>query len=295
MGSSFNQPASNGSAAVTASSTYDANGNLRSYTDFNGNITHTTYDTQRNLALTRTEAVGTLQPRIVTTLWHPDWRLPTKVAEPLRLTEYTYDANGNVWMKTEHMTTDANGSQGISMKVTGFPRDWSYAYNSAGQVLVAKGPRRDAAEIVTNEYDDLGNLIKITDPSGQVTTLSQYDMNGHVGSINYPNGLTTSYTYSPRGWLTSQTKGTQTTTFSYDGTGQLIGISVPNGASLTYTYDTAHRLTAIADNLGNTVHYTLDAMGNRIEEQITDTGGALVRQISQVVDALNRPQQITGE
>src|SRR5581483_11403305 len=38
---------------------------------------------------------------------------------------------------------------------------------------------------------------------------------------------------------------------------------VAGGSYLTYTYDAAHRLTAMADSLGNSVTYTLDAMDNR--------------------------------
>ncbi len=73
---------------------YDANGNIASKTDWNGVTTNYTYDMSRNLELTRTEAVGTPQERTITTEWHPDFRLPTKITEPKRITEYTYDAQG---------------------------------------------------------------------------------------------------------------------------------------------------------------------------------------------------------
>ena len=73
---------------------YDANGNVSSKTDWNGVTTTYTYDLNRNLELTRTEAAGTPQERTITTEWHPQFRLPTKITESNKITEYTYDAQG---------------------------------------------------------------------------------------------------------------------------------------------------------------------------------------------------------
>ncbi|WP_165795065.1 RHS repeat domain-containing protein [Solimicrobium silvestre] len=294
VSNTITQPAGSGSGVATATSTYDANSNVLSYTDFNGNVTTYTYDMARNLELTKVDAAGTAQQRTSTTVWNPTYRLPAQVAEPLRLTTYTYDMNGNLLSKTQQATSDANGSQGLSATVIGAPRTWKYTYNSVGQVLTITGPRTDVTDLTQFAYDTYGNLSSVTNAAGQITTLSNYDLNGHVGSITDPNGLTTTYVYSPRGWLTSQSRGSEVTSYNYDGAGQLLSATFPNQAKLNYTYDAAHRLTNIADNLGNTVNYTLDAMGNRTLEQVNDASGNLTRQISRVVDALNRLQQITG-
>ena len=56
----------------------------------------------------------------------------------------------------------------------------------------------------------------------------------------------------------------------------------------------AHRLVAIADQPGSRVDYTLDAMGNRINERAIDHGGTLLRIIQRSIDALNRVQQVIG-
>ncbi|MEK7810216.1 MAG: hypothetical protein AAB278_00170, partial [Pseudomonadota bacterium] len=50
----------------------------------------------------------------------------------------------------------------------------------------------------------------------------------------------------------------------------------------------AHRLTDITDGLGNYIHYTLDAMGNRTKEDTFDSAGNNVHTHSRVFDALNR-------
>jgi len=128
----------------------------------------------------------------------------------------------------------------------------------------------------------------------QESRLANYDANGRVGRITDANGVNTDLTYSPRGWLTSRKVGDELTHYDYDGVGQLTAVTLPDGNVIHYTYDDAHRLTDIADSLGDRIHTTLDAIGNRISEQVTDPNGTLMRQTTRVYDALNRLQQITG-
>ncbi len=293
-----NQPGGAGCGAASSAVTYDANGNVATRTDFNGTVTTYSYDLTRNLETSRVEASGTSQARTITTAWHATYSLPLQIAEPKLLTTYAYDTSGNLLSKTVQATSDATGGQGLSPTLVGTARTWSYTYNTIGQVLTATGPRIDVADKTTYTYDSSGNLSTITNAIGQVTTLSNYDANGRVGLITDANGATTALTYSPRGWLTGKTVtsgGTiETTMYGYDGVGQLTLVTLPNTATVSYTYDPAHRLTNIADSLGNSIAYTLDNMGNRISEQVKDPSGALARQTSRVVDALNRIQQITG-
>ena len=287
----YSQPAGSGSAAATTSLTYDANGNVASSTDFNGNKTTYSHDLTRNLEIRRVEADGTPEARTITTEWHPTYRLPARIAEPMRITTNTYDAKGNLIGKSVQATGDANGSQGFGAAATGAARTWSYTYNDYDQVLTATDPR---GSTISHSYDSQGNLATVTNAAGHVTTLSNYDANGRVGRIVDPNGLTTDLTYSPRGWLTGRKAGSELTTYDYDGVGQLKNVTNPDGSSIAYTYDDAHRLTDIADNAGNSIHYTLDAMGNRIKEEVKDPAGSLARQVMRVYDALNRLQQVTG-
>jgi len=293
-----NQPGGAGCGAASSAVTYDANGNVATRTDFNGTVITYSYDLTRNLETSRVEASGTAQSRTITTAWHATYSLPLKIAEPKLLTTYAYDTSGNLLSKTVQATSDAAGAQGLSPTLVGAARIWSYTYNNLGQMLTATGPRTDVTDKTTYTYDTSGNLSTITNAVGQVTTLSNYDANGRVGLITDANDATTALTYSPRGWLTGKTVtsgGTvETTTYGYDGVGQLTLVTLPNTSTVSYTYDPAHRLTNIADSLGNSIAYTLDNMGNRISEQVKDPSGALARQTSRVVDALNRIQQITG-
>ncbi len=81
---------------------YDANGNVISKTDWNGVTTTYTYDLDRNLELGRTEAAGTPEARTITTEWHPQFRLPTRVIEPNKITEYSYSPQGQLLNRTEY-------------------------------------------------------------------------------------------------------------------------------------------------------------------------------------------------
>ena len=80
-----------------ASYTYDANGFIDSKTDFNGNRTTYTRDT-RGRELSRTEAVGTPDERTITTTWHTEFNKPEFVTESGRLTTYTYDTAGRLFI-----------------------------------------------------------------------------------------------------------------------------------------------------------------------------------------------------
>jgi RHS repeat-associated protein len=76
--------------------------------------------------------------------------------------------------------------------------------------------------------------------------------------------------------------------------GQLTRVTLPDGSFLTYTYDPAHRLTGIADNLGNRIAYTLDLMGNRTKEEVFDPGNVLAQTRNRVYSNINRLSQEIG-
>ncbi len=176
-------------------------------------------------------------------------------------------------------------------------------------MATSSGPRTDLSTATTYVYrtaDDTatpplyrkGDLYQIVDPLGHTTTINQYDASGRPLQMTDANGTATAFTYSNRGWLTSQTiapaSGTgQTTNYSYDAVGQLTKVTLPDGSNVSFSYDGAHRLTGAADSQGNSISYTLDAMGNRTQEQAKDPSGNLARQVTRVFDSMNRPLKVT--
>lgn len=148
-----------------------------------------------------------------------------------------------------------------------------------------------------------GDLHTVTNALGHVTENVTYDKSGRIVRSRDPNGTITDAAYNTRGWMTSRTiralasgaanADDATTGFTYNSAGMVSRITQPDGAYLNYTYDDAHRLTDVVDNLSNRIHYTLDAAGNQIKEEIFDssynpatTGIGLKRALSREFNTL---------
>lgn len=160
------QPAGSGCGAASSGVSYDANGNMSTRTDFNGNQTQYTYDLARNLETRRVEGLSgtgtaTAATRTISTQWHPDWRLASRIAEPLRITTLVYNGqpdptSGNAVLscapptalvngrpiavlcrKIEQATADTDGSAGFAaspLPGAASTRVWNHTYNSHGQL-----------------------------------------------------------------------------------------------------------------------------------------------------------------
>ncbi len=290
--------------------TYDTNGNKDTVTDFNGNITDYDYDLTRNLEIKRTEAVGTANERVVFTEWHPSYRLKTCVIEPKRTVMLDYYSDAMLQTRTEVDTSNATlfpddaSKKCAAIKARGDfatlnTRAWNYTYNDNNQIATVDGPRTDVADITTYAHDAVnGNLQSVTNALNHTTTITNHDASGRPLRTVDANGLVTQLTYTTRGWTDLIKVGTdtvyETTDLDYDNVGQLIKVTLPDGSYLSYTYDAAHRLTDIHDQLGNHIHYTLDAMGNRTNTQVKDPSGALKRTHSNVYNTLNQLSQSIG-
>ena len=121
-----------------------------------------------------------------------------------------------------------------------------------------------------------------------------YDLAGRPTTIVDANGATTSLSYSPRGWLETRNVAGEPTIFDYDGVGQLSRVTRPDGSYLQYAYDDAHRLVGVQDDRGNTMVYTLDAIGHRVKEEAYDPGGTRTLLRQRVYDSFGRVHQSVG-
>jgi YD repeat-containing protein len=101
-----------------------------------------------------------------------------------------------------------------------------------------------------------------------ITTHNEHDAHGRLTRLTDPNGVVTTYSYTPWGGLSK--------------------ITYPDGTWVEYGYDPAHRLTSLADAAGRRIVYTLDPAGNRIGEAHVNPDGSPAREIRRHFDALGR-------
>ena len=217
------QPAGSGGAPATSTMVQDANGNVTSKTDVDGNVTTYSYDVGRNLETQRVEGSGTPNARTITTEWHGVWRLPSRIAEPKKITSYIYNGDvsngqqvtcapagatilmggvnqsiGVLCSQTEQATTDSTGSSGLSAPTdTGVaPRTWSFAYDAAGRVLT----KTDPLGRVTNQayYNATTFVPEPFDPHIKAVTLLLH-ADGLQGSTVVPDDSTYHRSVSPYG------------------------------------------------------------------------------------------------
>lgn len=271
--------------------TFDVNGFVTAKTDWNGVTTTFAHgDARKELETSRVEAAGTPLARTIATSWHPTFRAPVQVTEPGRTTSFTYDGSGNVLSRT------------VRDAASGATRTVTFTYDARGRVLSEDGPRTDVADVTTYAYypdDDAdvgrrGNLATVTNALGHVAKVTSYDALGQPLTIVDPNGTTRQLTYDTRQRVTSRTVGGLTTSMQYTPYGELASLHLSDGRVLDIGRDAASRVTSVADAAGNRFVYTLNAMGLRTQEALTNAALATLEQRSFVYDAAGALTQRIG-
>jgi RHS repeat-associated protein len=283
--------AANGSvAAATRTLTYDTNGFVASATDWNGN--HTTYTNDvHGDPLTVVEASGTAVSRTTTVAYDSRFvHLPNQIVTPGLTTGFTYDGSGEMLTRTLTDTTTTSAPYSTN----GQTRTWTNTWSS---FLLASSTTPNSNTTLFS-YDGSGALIRTTNALGQATNITAHTGGGLPQTMVDPNGVTTTFAYDARLRLLTSTvatsQGLLTTTYSYDAAGNLIKTTLPDGSALTNTYDPAHRLTTITDLFHQSTAYTLDALGDRTQTNLTAVGNRIQRQHSDGFDVLGRVLKDTG-
>ncbi len=285
------QPAGAGCDASSASRSYDANGNIISKTDFNGTVTSYTYDLDRNLETQRIEVSGTLQEKVISTEWHPDWRLKIRQSQPKKITTWIYNGqpdmiNGGtascapvdaevvkgmpiavVCAHVEQTTTDENGSDGFNATPIGAARVSSYTYNHYGKLLTSDGVRTDVADIWQYEYwlDDA-----VCPGAGEGTGMDKGCRGKLSRSIDPMGHVTEHLKYNAHGQLLEKrSPNNLITKYVYNQRQQMIKIDI--GGQITKFDYNSHALTRIVPAGGQPIVYTYDTAGRliRITQEAT--------------------------
>jgi RHS repeat-associated protein len=311
--STVNQPCGPQCGEPWQTRTYDTNGYPASYVDFNGNVVAVTYDAN-GLLDQQVEGSGSTVQRTTNTTWNTALRVPL-TRQVLDAQNNLFEQSGwayNIRGQTvAHCEIDptVSGASSYTCAATGVVpagvRRWTYIYCDAvdgtqcpqiGLLLSMTGPRTDLTQTTTYSYYmtsssvncgtpgaacyQAGDLHTVTDALGHSTTIASYDGAGRITRVTDANGISTDMAYNARGWLTSRTVDGTPTTITYWPYGAVSSITDPDGVVTHFTYDAAHRLTRVTDALGNYIQYTLDAAGNKTQEQTYTASGTLTRSLS---------------
>jgi len=253
---------------------YDALNRLLKETDPLTHVTSYTYDALGNLK-TKTDAKNQ-----TTTYGYAIRRLTSVTYANGATDTFTYDNLGR-------RTQAANGSITLNYKYDSLnrvinienPNRWSidYAYDSAGN-LTSRSLRADGLYFVTGgtrvatsayAYDAKNRLISINDNVTGMFRLA-YDAMDRRTSLQYPNGVTTSYAYDNAYRLTAlATKSVKgelldAWSYQYDAVGNRTAKTDAQGHMETYAYDSVYRLTDVHYADGSREAFTYDAVGNRL-------------------------------
>ncbi|MDP1956267.1 MAG: hypothetical protein Q8K71_17530 [Polaromonas sp.] len=329
---SMSQPAGSGCAAATSAMAYDANGNVASKDDFTQKRSCYAYDS-KNRPITTVEGLpnttdcATVLPanaslpagsRKLSSQWHPDWSLSTKVAQPLSITTSVYNGqvdpfNANavascapatadrqpiavLCKQVVQATTDPSGGLGLAatLDASVAQRVSRFTYDVSGRLLTSIDPLNRVTtqayygDTSFNSTDPAaigrraGDLRSVTNAAGHVTQFTLYDRAGRVRQMLDPKGVVTDTAYTPRGWVASTT------------------VTPPGGVArtTTYTYDNAGQLTGVALPDAASLSYSYDAAhrlvgvtdvkGNSVTYTLDNMGNRVGEQVKDVQGNLQR-------
>jgi len=280
-----------------AQNTYDANGNLATSVDNNGNTTQYVY-AATGLLQQKTEAAGTAVQRITDFTWDTttgmDRPLSIKI-EGLSETDFTYDSNNRLTSRTLKNLT-AVGTQ------PALTTTYAYTYYANGLVhtrsVTHPSPNGSNTDVYT--YDTLGNLATVADALGHTTTYSSYTLLGLPGQVSGPNGDVTNYNYDARGRVTSIVRHPNgvaaTWTYTYDGFGLFAGVTAPDNSVSTTTRNAYMQVTSITHNDKDgtsTESFAYDANGDVLTHTVARGSDIGVEETASY-DALGRLYQHYG-
>ncbi|AQZ68967.1 Rhs family protein [[Actinomadura] parvosata subsp. kistnae] len=250
-------------AGTSTAYAYDALGNPTQRADVTGTTTYA-WDADNRLKTVTDPVSG----RTNTYDYDKADRLTTITsANPANTQSYTYDALDRI--KTH---TLKNSSGGQLAKITyGWDKDDNLT-SKVTEGLAGAGSN-------TYGYDHAGRLTSWTGPDG-TTTSYEWDASGNrtkAGDKTYTydernrllEGDGSTYTYTPRGTLATQTKNGNTRHLTFDAFDRLI-----NDGDATYTYDAFDRMLTRQKSGGTQQRFVYAGLDNDIIA-ITDPAGAV--------------------
>ena len=289
---------------------YDEENNRTKYIDRNKNSWRYSYDIFGNL----TSAIDPMGNNI--SIEYNDHNKPTLITRPnpngddgLGDTKVSldYDPYGNltgILDSIQRKTTIQNNQSGLITNITlpdesenkieyddrdniisitdGMGIKAKYRYNDLNQVvetIVGISEDTDNSQGISTyfEYDQRGNITKITDPLNNTRTY-EYNLLGKITKITDFDNSSISYKYNSTGKITeitetrairaeaTEAETTQpqqsTTKLDYDLMWNVTSITTPNQDTIKYKYDSLNRMISSIDEQGGITQYEYDPNGS---------------------------------
>jgi len=228
-------------------------------------------------SITETDLVVTGNPVRVTTYIYNATGLLTSINAPR--TDIT-DTTTFAYNTTHDLVSITDGAGNVT-QITSFD-----AHGHPTTIVDANGVTTTLA------YDVRNRLINQT-VAGNVTSF-EYDNIGQLTKITLPSGAVTNYVYSGSRLLTKMSDGLgNSVNYAYDVMGNVTNIDVKDPADTLHAtqqqvFDGLNRLTSQIDGLSQTTVFGYDALGNQVSVKTP-----LLKETKQVYDALNRLSETT--
>ena len=240
---------------------YDSTGRflIREYTSPASYIKTYTYDQWGHL-LTETDATNASHP-LTTTHQYDAWGRRTHTTYPDG-TESTYETN---W-------TGNNGGWYTMESHTAAPWKKTTYDRQGREVKVETVGAKDISISKTTEYNDKGQVSKVTDTYGSRTTTETYayDARGRVISDQHSSGAGVTYEYG-RNTVTTTDAAGRSVTKTYDAWGSVKRVKDPAQTTVEYTYCSNGKPSSITAG-DATVTMEYDEFGRRTRLVDPDAG-----------------------
>ena len=288
---------------------YDGRGNITKYTDPNGLITTTEYNsmdlpilvTRGNLTESYTyDAEGRKTSytdkfgKTETYVYDIKGNLTETTDKYGNKTTNTYDAASNLIKTVDSLGniilyTYTNGL--LTTETNGRGEKTTYEYDSLKRLTKTKYWN---GQTVINEYNDQGLISKSTDSKGIVTEYF-YDATGKETKVTV-NGISESKVYNADGNLIEEIdkKGVKTQ-YGYDVNGNQNYVLYQDGTEVFRVYDIYGNMISETDQLGHIKTIEYDAAGNVIKEtdHLGNTAAYTYNGLSQLVESTDKEGFVT--